>query len=346
VVLFAAIAVPLAVSSAFVVAVDPLWIAPFDTGIARYYCIKDERQNKTDKLAFGSEAYNAVVVGSSRVNNDFDFSRYGIRAFTYGLSGLFPQELKGYIDHFARTKGAPKTIIIGADFYGTALPTSETLLDSPPETYMARVAAFGFRFRNVLSWHVLDYARQTLFGCAPLPGEYGIFTKDGRMHVGRWSTREEVEAKARGNMNFFGNHRYGTTYVFNEKLSNIYREIRDAYPNTKFLVFATPETALMHRLIFGSGRFEDYARWLGILVDVFGEIYDFNGINSVSLDLGQWWYDGQHIYPELTGIVYDRLLGHEAGAHPDFGIKVTKANLSAHIEAQRAALRAYVAAAP
>src|SRR5437879_6365213 len=62
-VLFAAIVAPLAVSSAFMVAVDPLWIAPFDTGIARYYCIKDERQNKTDKLAFGPEAYDALLAG-------------------------------------------------------------------------------------------------------------------------------------------------------------------------------------------------------------------------------------------------------------------------------------------
>src|SRR2546428_13381483 len=85
-----------------------------------------------------------------------------------------------------------------------------------------------------------------------------------------WSTREEVGATAGGNMDFYGNHRYGNTYVFNEKLTDIYREIRDVYPNTKFIVFATPETALMHQLIFDSGRFDDYARWLGILVDVFG----------------------------------------------------------------------------
>jgi hypothetical protein len=344
--LFVAIAAPLAATSAFVIAVDPLWIAPFDTGLAHYYCVKDERQNKTDKLAFAPEAYDSVLIGSSRVNNDFDFSPYGLHLFRYGLSGAFPQELKGYLDHFAREKGVPKTIIFGADFYGTALPTDETLLDSPPETYVDRVTSFGFRFRNILSWHVIDYARQTLFGCAPKPGEYGVFTKDGRMHVEHWPSAEMVSAKAHGNMEFFGNHRYGDTYVFNPKLATIYRAMRDAYPNSKFIVFATPETALMHRLIFDTGRFEDYARWLGVLVDVFGEIYDFNGINSVSIDLKQWWYDGQHIYPELTGIVYDRLLGGTVGTHPDFGVKVTKATLLAHIEAQRATLQAYVAATP
>ena len=342
----AAAMVLLAAAGAFVIGVDPLWISPADLGIAHYYCVKDERQNKTDKIAFGRESYDTLLLGSSRANNDVDFSRYGMRVYTYALSGLFPQEYQGYVDFFARMKGTPRTVLLAVDFYGAALPTDETLLDRPPEDYVRRVEAFDFRFGTIFSWNVLDYARTTLFGCLPEPGEYGVFTRDGRMHVARWPTLAEAELRVRANVNWYRAHRYGASYVYNERLGEIFRRLRDAYPQTRFIVFVPPETALMQRLVAETGRLDDYARWLGTLVDIFGEVYDFGGVNDISLDIRDWWYDAHHLYPELARIVYDRLLGAGGGEHADFGERVTKENLAAHLLAHRQQLAAYLAADP
>jgi hypothetical protein len=333
----------MAMAAMIVVGVDPLWLSPIDFGLAHFYCVKDERQNKTDKLAFGTEAYDTLLIGSSRANNDVDFSRFGMRTFTYALSGLFPQEYKGYVDFFTRMKGAPKTILLAVDFYGAAVPTEETLLDRPPEDYVHRTDAFDFRLRNILSWHVLDYARTTLFDCAPEPGAYGVFTRDGRMHVARWPTLAEAEAYVNANVNWYRIHRYGTSYAYNERVGEIFRTLRAAYPQTRFIVFVPPETAMMGRLVAETGHLDDYGRWLGTLVDIFGEVYDFGGINSISMDIRDWWYDGHHLYPELTQIVYDRLLGTGGDNHIDFGERVTKDNLAAHLLAHRLQLAAYAA---
>jgi hypothetical protein len=334
----------LGAAGAIVVGVDPLWISPADLGIARYYCVKDERQNKTDKIAFGHEPYDTLLIGSSRANNDVDFTRYGMNVFTYALSGLFPQEYQGYVDFFAHMKGTPKTILLTVDFYGAARPTDETLLDRPPEDYVKRVEALDFRFGNIFSWHVLDYARTTLFGCAPEPGAYGVFTRDGRMHVARWTTLAEAKVRVNTNVNWYRAHRYGASYVYNEQIGEIFRRLRATYPQTRFIVFVPPETAMMHRLIAETGRLDDYARWLGTLVDIFGEVYDFGGINDISLDIGDWWYDGHHLYPELTRILYDRMLGAGGDEYANFGERVTKNNLAAHLLAHRQQLTAFLAA--
>jgi len=333
------IATLLMVIAGTIMAVDPLWIAPADLALTQYFCVKDERQNKSSKLVFSKEVYDTVIIGSSRVNNSIDFSRYGLKAYTYGLSGAFPHELKGYLDHFSQTKGSPRVIILGVDFYGTAKPTSITLLDRPAANYLAQINDAWFRFKIVTSWGALAYAFSTVTQCAPTPGEYGVYTKDGRMHVSRWPDVKDVMAKAKGNINFWRDYRYGRSYVFNEDLKTMYSDMRRAYPDAKFVVFTTPETTLMHKLILDTGHFDDYSRWLAILVDTFGDVYDFMGVNDISSDIGSRWYDAQHIYPEFTDIIYDRLLGSAQPASPGFGVLVTKSNLEDHIQAQRRAIQ-------
>jgi hypothetical protein len=327
---------PLAAVAAFTFAADPLWIAPIDGGLTRLYCVKEERQNKIDKARFDGAAYDAVLLGSSRANS-FDFGTQGFHAFNFAMSGAFPGEFQPVLDLFAAHQGPPKTIFLALDFYGTAVPTAATTgTDQPPEFFIDRLDDPFYRLRNTLSWSVLSYAFADVARCTTKPGGYGVFDRAGRMHVDRLPSLKEFQRRAAANLNFYGRERFGASYVYNENLKAILLKLRHSQPQARFVVFTTPESAPMYRLIVESGRFEDYARWLGEVVAVFGEVRDFMGYNSITTDYANY-YDGHHLYPDIGQLVVERSLGNPSRpGHEDFGVRVTSANLAEHIARQRA----------
>jgi hypothetical protein len=327
------VAVPIVVLGAFVFAVDPLWISPFDAGLARYYCVKSERQNKFDKAHFDSIVTDTILIGSSRANS-FDFGMEGQRTFNFALGGIFPFEYQATIDFYAASRGEPKTVFLALDFYGSHVPTADTATDDPPQHFIDRIADPFYRLRNTLSWHVLAYAADTVTNCKPKPGGYGTFDRQGRMLVERLASPDEFVNRAAANLNFYGRSRYGASYVYNAEVETLLARLRDSHPRARFVVFITPESAPLWRLIVETGHFDDYARFLRQAVGVFGEVYDFLGYNSVSTDYANF-YDGHHVYADVGRLVVRRVLGEPVPGHDDFGIKVTAANLAAHIARQR-----------
>jgi hypothetical protein len=314
--------------------VDPLWLSAYDSGLAQRYCVRDERQNKTNKLAFGREQYDAVMIASSR-GTSFDLSVIEPRLFNFSLGGIFPQEYGPYLDFFAAQKGTPRTIYLALDFYGSHVPTKETLLDRPPEFYTQRTAEADYRVRATLSWRTFFYALDTLTSCREEGGAYGVYSKDGRMHVPPLESRAAFDQRLKANLNFYGNFRYGASYVYNENFKSYLSRMRREYSSSRFVVFTTPESAPMFRLIDERGRFGPYARWLKEIVEVFGEVYDFMGVTAYTSDLSQY-YDGHHVYPEYGQALVRRLQGQDLG--PDFGVRVTIDNVDQHLTRQRASL--------
>jgi hypothetical protein len=323
----------LAVCGTFVFAVDPLWMSPFDSKVARYYCVKNERQNKFDKARFDGAHYDAVTIGSSRANS-FNFDRPGKPAFNFALGALFPFEYQPVLDFYAGARGEPQTVFLALDFYGAQVPTPETVGDEPPQRFSEQIADPFYRLRNTLSWNVLGYAINTVTNCKPKPGGYGIFDRQGHMLVERLPSMDHFERRAKANINFYSRARYGTTYVYNAELERVLAALRDSHPKSRFVVFITPESAPMWRLIIESGRFDDYGRWLREVVNVFGEVYDFIGYNSITTNYENF-YDGHHVYADVGNLVVKRILGQPVTDHEDFGAKVTAANLAQHIERQR-----------
>ena len=83
----------------------------------------------------------------------------------------------------------------------------------------------------------------------------------------------------------------------------------DAYPRTLALsLFTTPTPSQMFALLVREGRLPRYERWLGDLVAVFGGVWDFMGLNSVTTDLSHY-RDAQHFHPRIGTLIVDRLMG-------------------------------------
>jgi hypothetical protein len=69
-----------------------------------------------------------------------------------------------------------------------------------------------------------------------------------------------------------------------------------------------------------------------MLVDVFGEVYDFMGINTITNNPSNY-ADLHHFYPEFGTLIADRVTGVKNSKLPDdFGIRINKENLEAHLK--------------
>ena len=110
----------LAVVAAFVAYFDPLWCTGFSHRANRITPVIDARQQKTGRLMHGHEVYDALVIGSSRVEQFRQEDFVPLRVFNYAAPSMYPDEYEGYIDQFlSRSDDRPRTVFLGLDFYGT-----------------------------------------------------------------------------------------------------------------------------------------------------------------------------------------------------------------------------------
>ena len=123
---------------------------------------------------------------------------------------------------------------------------------------------------------------------------------------------------------------YGAGYTFNPKLKKYFQTLKKENPNTKFIIFTTPINIDLFKILVQSERLDDYKKWLILLVEEFGEIYDFMGVNSITQNRENY-ADLHHFYPEFGTLIADRVTGVVNSKLPkDFGILVNKQNLKAH----------------
>ena len=88
----------------------------------------------------------------------------------------------------------------------------------------------------------------------------------------------------------------------------------------------------MYELMVKEGLYPNYKQWLKDCVEVFGGVYNFMTINSITSDLDNF-YDGAHVYPEVGTLMVHRLLNIPDSNLPnDFGMLVTRENVEQHLK--------------
>ena len=144
--------------------------------------------------------------------------------------------------------------------------------------------------------------------------------------------------------------------------------LRQAYAEgTDLRLYTTPLNAAIYQLLDSLGLSERYDFWLRELVRINEEeaaraertpyaLWDFGNINTItneaipaSGDLArmQWYWDHSHYRRSAGDLILDRVFSHDDPAHGlpvDFGMRVTGANIDAHLARSRAKLAAWVAA--
>jgi hypothetical protein len=311
--------------------VDPLWSFGHHNRFNAEQSGFDERQQKSNRLYFsGMEAYDGILLGSSRSSfiNQNDFAP--MRIYNYAFNGMQAEEYAGYLEFAKRLKGESlKYVIIGADFANTMLLPKKY---APPESYIARTTAPLYRFKMLFTLDLLERSLDDIKRARSIPLKH--YNRDNVKF--RRKLPEPLRIKQyRKNMiahtNYFDRRRYERDPDYFSLLRKIKRE----NPETRFIVFTSPVSAdLFVSIIRNRDAEHEYRQWIRGLVDIFEEIYCFMDVNSVTSDLHNY-PDDSHFYPEVGSILATKLQSGNFDTEPaDFGTPVNRHNVDAFLESQ------------
>ncbi|MDD2585832.1 MAG: hypothetical protein PHT79_11095 [Syntrophomonadaceae bacterium] len=325
------ILLPLLTIAGFNFYIDPLWNFNHAHRYNQIQMSFNERQQKTNLITFGSHDYNALILGSSRVTyiSQYDFS--GLKAFNYALNNMLLSEYNHYINYAKQQVGHDfDCIVIGLDFFATnknlELPSHFEL----PSYYFGQSQQLAYRYKTLLSTDVLKYARKNYEASHEgLPRSYAYNRANVKTLVA--PNPEDRQWLINKNLKWYGEKIYGPTYQY-DSVKPVLQALKKANPHTRFIIFTTPSSDLLFRVLIKQGRFGDYERWIRDCVEANGEVYNFMYPNSITSDLNNY-YDASHFYPQIGTFIAHRVIGHEDKNIPqDFGVRVTARNLDQHLQ--------------
>lgn len=310
--------------------IDPLWNFNHAHQYNSVQIAFDERQQKTGHLTFHPEPYQALIMGSSRITyiNQADFKNFN--AYNYAVNNMLLSEYREYASYARKINGQDFSyIIIGLDFFATNENVQDLNKFESPGYYIDLVGATGYRYKTLLSLDVLEYARKNHDLSKNKVKQN--FTYD-RTNVKRLDhiSMAEKQVLIANNLDWYGDKVYND-YKYGPVRETFQQLVRD-HPHTEFIVFTTPVSAPLYKLMMEKGLYPEYCRWITDSVEVFGEIYNFMNFNSITTNLDNY-YDASHFYPEIGTLIAKRVIGNEQDKLPaDFGIKVNQENLNKHLE--------------
>lgn len=321
------------------VLVDPWWLFTHANALNRVQEDIDERAQKTNWLEARAGQFDTALLGSSRVTyvDRRDFAP--LRVFNYGFNAMLPGEYRPYLDHFVAVNGkAPELVFLGVDFFTSGV--EPVFAPRPPEPYLAQAGSLRYATSVLLSLDTAAHSLRSLATSLGLTagGKPERYDRNDIRFLGRAVTGEMRDRNLLRTLEQYRSRIYGPRFAYDAALPERWRELRRAYPKTRFVVFTTPESAPLFSLMVKQGHLREHERWLADLAEVFGEVWDFAGLNSVTLDPTNY-LDAHHFEPRVGRLIVDRLLDRPLPAeHADFGRRVTPTNLQAHLDAVRGRL--------
>lgn len=310
--------------------IDPLW--NFDHA-HKYNSIQigfDERQQKTGHLAFYPGSYQTLLMGSSRITyiNQADFKDYN--AYNYAINNMLLSEYREYADYAREMNGQDfSRIIIGLDFFASNENVQDLNEFEPPRHYIEMVKAVGYRYKTLLSLDVLEYARKNCDLSTNNIQQNFTYDRDNVKRLNHVSP-EEKQVLIENNLDWYGDKVY-TGYKYGPVRAT-FASLREDHPHTKFIVFTTPVSGQLFSLMMEKGLYPQYCQWITDSVEVFGEIYNFMDLNSITTDIDNY-YDASHFYPEIGAMIAARITGEGRDDLPaDFGVKINKDNLQEELQ--------------
>jgi hypothetical protein len=319
----------LAFVAAINVVLDPYWYFGINNKLNRIKYIYDERAQKTNLIAHRNITYNSILIGSSRTTyiNQTHF-KHGL-FFNYAVAGIYPWEYGGYV-RIAKKQRKISTVVIGLDFYGDLVPRSRS---NDPRSYLLTSDSYEAITRNLFSTDGLWFSWKAFcrsIGICSLPTFYYDNEYVKRVHLSLQGRNQRILSSLENyQKNFFA-----PSFRTNKKLRNIFDTLISANKGIKFIVFTTPISYPLFALMIKDRGFEEYAKWIRLVVSEFGSVYDFMGMNSVTTNLNDY-QDAAHFYPRIGDMIIDRIEGQSNNVPADFGVLVNASNIDKHIANMR-----------
>jgi hypothetical protein len=322
----------LACTAAIVAFFDPLCCTGMVSKNNRMIPVIDARLQKTNILIHNKNNYNALLLGSSRVEQFKQKDFLPLRVFNYAAPAMYVDELKEYIDLFLRVNGRnPEIIFLGLDFYGSNVKMHR---HARPPGYYIKTCSSPLPLGTFLSYYSLKYSLRMAF-CERDGINYDRVTIDKLTEYG---SREGAERLLEGDKVRYAEIFYGD-YVYNSDYRPLLQSLKERYGQIRFVVFTTPETMQLFQVLVDEKRLGDYERWLGDIVDVFGSVYNTMLPTSLTMNRDNF-FDGNHLYPEKATPVVRLITGTYGPGNNEAGYLITRENIKGQMDIIHKALSA------
>lgn len=313
--------------------IDPLWTFSHSNQFNNAQPGFNERQQKTNRAYFGGlEQYDALLLGSSRSTyiNQYDF--IGMNVFNYSSNNMLPYEYNDWVSIAKQIKGKDfKTIIVGMDFWGSSNGVffkDAKKGNKSPIIYFNTAQEPFYKYKQLLSIETLRKSIKSLKNyIRPGTTDYSRTNIKSTILV----PEERKKESCRKQFKLYSTEVYGSAYRYNEEIEYHFEQLKKNNPNTKFIIYTTPISKELFDLLVEHGNLNDYQKWLKILVQEFGEVYDFMGINTITRTKSNY-PDLHHFYPFVGTLLANKISKKENKNIPkNFGVLVTKENIDKHL---------------
>ena len=314
--------------------IDPLWTFCHSNKYNNAQVGFDERQLKSNRAYFcGLEKYDTLLLGSSRTTyiNQHDFSTMNV--FNYSSVSMYPKEYIGWIEEAKKIKGSPfKTIIFGVDFSASNNGAfgQQQINSIPIASHYTNISkSFMYRYKMLFTMDTFYRSLEAIEHSKNLgTTDYTRGNVKQTIHISDARKQQALNHQ----IPLYSSWVYGKQYKFNTKIRGYFESIKKNNPNTNFIIFTTPTTSQLFNMLVDGGNLADYEKWLGMMVDVFGEVYNFMGVNTITNNPKNY-ADLHHFYPPIGKLIANRVSRVENSEIPkDFGILVNKNNFKEHIK--------------
>lgn len=303
--------------------IDPLRLFQHKNSLNEKQLDFNERQQKTNYLKFVAMPqqlnFESILLGSSRTTYINQNAFQQLYVYNYAANNMSPYEYKKFIAYFTEITGKePKNIILGVDFFGTAIEKNKGYSH---ENFLAQTKSttrWQILYNFNLAMHSLKNIKQRIKSTKP------YYDRDNKKfapqtHNYQPKTTEEIEKKL-----FTYQH-----YEFDSELKHYYNSLKNQYRNSRFIIYTTPITINQLKNYKKNNYLQYYFRWLRELVEVFGEVHHFMYPNAITKDLNNF-FDPTHMMP-FVGDKIARYIS-EGQKFEDFGITLTKDNIEKFIQ--------------
>ena len=313
--------------------VDPLWFVGGNRVGVNYAF--NERISKTNLLLDAPEAYDCVVLGSSRTTLLDAGAIQGHRCFNYAVSQATDADLAAQLRYLKQIAPELALIVVGVDSYllskddpglANGVPHFMRTLQRPPDL-----------FSTYLSLDALDFSWRTLRRTPPNFRYYderfvvGVIEGAGPFEPGS----EIVIGRPRKRTERFDQFPLGP---FSKERAAIYDVVEELYPEAKTVGYVPPVTAHYSARLRFAGTLDSLLEATAAAAARFDAFHDFSVPSPLTEDADNT-YDGGHFYPAAN----DRVAAVLSGAgEADLALPVHALSPQDYRSAYRARVQAYI----
>jgi hypothetical protein len=329
--IFVVTALPIfAVAGYYNYKIDPLWNFGHAHAYNDFQNGFDERQQKTNMITHTPFDYEGLLIGTSRVTymDQKKFTPY--KTFNYAVSAMAVREYKPFIEYAKKRNGKDFKVIYMELYFGS-FDKYVKLSANEPEFYFNKTNEFLYPYKTLFSYNTLKRSRFNKK--ISIENNYNRPRYYNRGNVGLTNIKDgNIQAKMKRFEATFNKTKKKGTYPYNPDYKKMLQSLKKANPNTKFIIFTEPIYYERFKMTLKNPNYyAAYERWYKDMADVFGEIYSFQGKNSVNLNEKNF-IDLYHYFPNVGTSMAHRMSGIESGIPSDFGVKVTKNNVNDYLD--------------